>query len=134
MFEESDLVIEKMHDRIKMVRKEKGLTQEKFASTVNLKQNTIALIESGKRNPSDRTIADICEKFNVNEVWLRTGEGGVENMHTQVSEDDRYSLNLGKLSVTENQIAKNMLNAIAESSPERLKHVEEFMKACLGIE
>ena len=55
-------------------------------------------------------------------------------MFTKVNEDDRYSLNLGKLSVTENQIARNMLNAIAEASPEKLQHIEEFMKACLGID
>ena len=55
-------------------------------------------------------------------------------MFTKLSDDDRYSINLGKLSITENQLAKNMLNAIAEASPEKLKHIEEFMKACLGIE
>ncbi|MCH1984191.1 helix-turn-helix domain-containing protein [Ruminococcus sp. OA3] len=122
-----------MNKRIKEVRLSKNLTQEKFANIINLKQNTIALIESGKRNPSDRTISDICQKFGVNEVWLRTGEGGEENMFTKVDENDKFSLNLGKLSITENQTAKNMLNAIAEASPEKLKHIEEFMKACLGI-
>lgn len=30
---------------------------------------------AGVRNPSDRTILDICREFGVNEVWLRTGEG-----------------------------------------------------------
>lgn len=55
-------------------------------------------------------------------------------MFTKMDEDDRYSINLGKLSKTENQMARNMLNAIAEASPEKLKHIEEFMKACLGIE
>lgn len=28
-----------------------------------------------RKNPSDRTIADICREFNVSETWLRTGEG-----------------------------------------------------------
>ena len=55
-------------------------------------------------------------------------------MFAKLDEDDRFSINLGKLSTTENQLAKNMLNAIAESSPERLKHIEEFMKACLGLD
>jgi len=27
--------------------------------------------------PSDRTIADICREFNINEAWLRTGEGAM---------------------------------------------------------
>lgn len=97
-------------------------------------RNSIANYEIGRREPTNAIITSICREFGVNEVWLRTGEGGEENMFTKISDDDRYSLNLGKLSVTENQIAKNMLNAIAEASPEKLKHIEEFMKACLGIE
>ena len=83
---------------------------------------------------STQMFLSICREFGINEVWLRTGEGGIENMFTKLSDDDRYSINLGKLSITENQLAKNMLNAIAEASPEKLKHIEEFMKACLGIE
>lgn len=92
------------------------------------------MFETGDRKPKDIHINRICSEFGINEVWLRTGEGGDENMFTKVNEDDRFSLNLGKLSVTENQIARNMLNAIAEASPEKLQHIEEFMKACLGID
>lgn len=62
-------------DRIKEVRKEKGLTQQRFADVLGLKQNTIATYEMNKTTPSDRTIQDICAEFHVNEVWLRTGAG-----------------------------------------------------------
>lgn len=110
------------------------ISQEELGNKIGVSRFSISNYESGKRNITDRVISDICREFNVNEVWLRTGEGGDENMFTKLNEDDRYSLNLGKLSITENQIAKNMLNAIAEASPEKLKHIEEFMKACLGIE
>lgn len=48
---------------------------------------------------------------------LRTGEGGDENTFIQITEDERFSLSLGKLSVTDNEFAKNMLNAIAEAHP-----------------
>lgn len=91
-------------------------------------------IENGRNALTEGNIISICREFGVNEVWLRTGEGGDENMFAKLDEDDRFSINLGKLSTTENQLAKNMLNAIAESSPERLKHIEEFMKACLGLD
>lgn len=57
--------------------------------------------------------------LNVNEVWLRTGEGGDDNMFTKVSEDDKYSLNLGKLSVTENDFIKKRVNLLAETDPEK---------------
>lgn len=64
-----------MNTRIKEVREAKGLIQADFAEMLNLKRNSISLIEAGKRNPSDRTIVDICNTFNVSEEWLRTGEG-----------------------------------------------------------
>lgn len=62
-------------DRIKEIRKIKGLTQQKFADELGLKRNTVGGYEIGTVSPSDRTIADISQKFDVNENWLRTGEG-----------------------------------------------------------
>ena len=64
-----------LNERIKQIRIGSGLTQIQFANRINLSRNYIALIESGDRAPSDRTISDICREFGVNEVWLRTGEG-----------------------------------------------------------
>ncbi len=64
-----------MNSRIKEVREAKGLSQADFAEMLNLKRNSISLIEVGKRNPSDRTIIDICNTFNISEEWLRTGKG-----------------------------------------------------------
>lgn len=122
-----------MKERIQKVRKRFGLNQRDFAKRIDVGQSTLAMFETGDRTPKDIHINRICSEFGVNEVWLRTGEGGDENMFTKIDEDDRYSLNLGKLSITENQIARNMLNAIAEASPEKLKHIEEFMKECLGV-
>ncbi|MDU7706053.1 MAG: helix-turn-helix transcriptional regulator [Clostridium sp.] len=123
-----------LKDRIKAIRKYLGITQQEMADRIGIKRNTIANYEIGRNVPIDAVISLICREFGVNEVWLRTGEGGDDNMFAKVTEDDRYAINLGKLTITENQIAKNMLNAIAEASPEKLKHIEEFMKACLGIE
>ena len=53
----------------------KKMTQEEFSSRINLSRNFIAQIEIGAKVPSDRTIKDICKEFNVNENWLRYGEG-----------------------------------------------------------
>ena len=64
-----------MNERIKQIRKDAGLTQEKFAERIGLKQNSIALIESGKRTPSEQTVLSICREFKVRQEWLRTGDG-----------------------------------------------------------
>ncbi|WP_320987684.1 helix-turn-helix transcriptional regulator [Hungatella sp.] len=122
-----------MNERIKELRNKLNLTQEEFGKKIGSARNTIANYETGNRNPSNAIITSICREFNVNEVWLRTGEGGEGNMFTKISEDDRYSLNLGKLGITENEFVKNGVNFLAEADPEKLKVIEEFMKAWLGI-
>lgn len=64
-----------LKDRIKALRKELGLTQEKFAKRLSMKRNTIANYEIGRNEPIDAVISLICKEFKVNEEWLRTGEG-----------------------------------------------------------
>ena len=80
-------------ERIKQLRKELGLTQEKFADRIGLKRNSVALIELG-RETSDQTIFAICREFRVNEEWLRTGAGEMfipspETVVDKLSEDYR---------------------------------------------
>lgn len=119
--------------QIDLLIKKLNIKKVEFARALKIDQSYVTRLIKGDNIPSDRLIDDICREFGVNEIWLRTGEGGDENMFTKISEDDRYSLNLGKLSSTQNENVKNMVNAIAETDPEKLKVIEEFMKACLGI-
>jgi transcriptional regulator with XRE-family HTH domain len=66
-------------ERIKQIRKSSNLTQEAFAARIGLKQNSIALLESDKRNASDQTLKSICRVFGYREKWLKTGEGPEKN-------------------------------------------------------
>lgn len=122
-----------MKERIRRLRKALGLNQADFGAKVGVKGNTIGNYELGLRNPSDLVILSICREFGVNEIWLRTGEGGDENMFTQINDEDRFTINLAKLSNTENKFIQNTINTLAESSPEKLKIIEDFFKDCLGI-
>lgn len=70
-----------MNERIKKLRKALDLTQQSFADRIGLKQNSIALIESGKRNISQQAVLSICREFGVNEGWLKTGEGEMFTPH-----------------------------------------------------
>ena len=64
-----------INSRIKEVRISLGLTQTEFGNSIGLKQNTVGQIENAQRSVTDRTILLICEKYNVNEEWLRNGNG-----------------------------------------------------------
>lgn len=120
-------------ERIKKIRKNFNLTLEEFGKRLGVTKVAISNIENGNRKLTNQMAVSICREFNVNEIWLRTGEGGEDNMFTKLSEDDRYSLNLGKLSITENEFVQNGVNLLAETEPEKLKVIENFMKQWLGI-
>jgi len=72
---ESEVNILDIGNRIKKIRKELDLTQSEFAARIGSVQNTVTGYENGRRNPSAPVISLICERFNVREEWLRTGEG-----------------------------------------------------------
>lgn len=75
-----------MHERLKEIRKALGLTQKEFAARIGIKQNTIAQYEIGRNEPIDAVVSLICREYNVDEVWLRTGEG--EMFRPRTREDD----------------------------------------------
>lgn len=62
-------------ERIKKLRKDLNLTQQKFADRIGTTQNVIANYESGRREPSAAAFNNICKTFGISEEWLRTGKG-----------------------------------------------------------
>lgn len=64
-----------MNTRIKAVRKTAKLNQTEFGARIGVGQAAVAAWESGTRSPMDAIIQSICREFNVDEHWLRTGEG-----------------------------------------------------------
>lgn len=64
-----------IQERIIKIRTDAELSQADFGNKLNIGNSSVSLLESGKRNLSKRTAADICEKFNVNPEWLESGEG-----------------------------------------------------------
>lgn len=64
-----------INDRIRVIRKEKGMTMEIFGSKLGVTKVAISRIESGDRNVTDQMFLAICREFNVNPDWLRDGVG-----------------------------------------------------------
>ena len=64
-----------MKDRIRQIRKDRKLTQSDMGSELGCSQTAYAKYESGMVIPDKSIRLLICQKFNVNEVWLETGEG-----------------------------------------------------------
>lgn len=65
-----------MNERIAELRKKSlKLSMEEFGKRIGISKSAVNQIEKGVNNPSEQTISLICREFNVNEAWLRTGEG-----------------------------------------------------------
>ena len=64
-----------MNTRIKKLRKTLDLTMEDFGKRVGVTRTAISNIESGNRNVTEQMFKLVCREFNVNEEWLRTGDG-----------------------------------------------------------
>lgn len=111
-----------MKDRIKAVRDAQGLSQEAFAKKLNLTQSSIGGYEIGRAEPSDRTIADICRIYNVDEVWLRTGVG---EMFRPRSREDEIAAFFGDvLSDRAPEVQRRLVLILAKLRPEDWSLVE----------
>ena len=64
-----------MKDRIRKIRKDLKLNQTEFGSMIGATQKMITTYETGTVVPDKSILLLICQKFNVNEAWLETGEG-----------------------------------------------------------
>lgn len=108
-----------MKDRIKKIRKAVKLTQIQFGEKIGVKGNTVTNYESGLRTPTDAVIKSICREFNVDENWLRTGEG---EMFLPVLEEDEMALYVSELLEDEGDnplytIIKEVMHTYSELSP-----------------
>lgn len=118
-----------MKDRIKAVRKAAGLTQQEFAESLGLKQNTVATYEIGRLLPSDRTITDICRNYSVNETWLRTGAG--EMFRPRSREDEIASFMTGLLSGEGTEFQRRLVSVLARLSTEEWAKIEQKAREIL---
>jgi len=67
--------MEPINERIRAIRSALGLSQKKFSSIIALSSGYIARVETGHITVNERLIKLVCSSFNVNESWLRYGEG-----------------------------------------------------------
>lgn len=68
-----------MNARLKKIREMNKLSQEEFGKRINIEsRGHISSLENGTKNITDRIVKDVCREFNINEDWLRTGDGVIK--------------------------------------------------------
>lgn len=119
--------------RVRELRKALALSGEKFGEQIGIKRNTLSQIETGKNNLTEQLLKSICREFNVNEDWLRTGEG---EMFKTYDYDDEVAECIESM-ITEDypfyNIIKGVMVAYNRSKPDDRKIIDKFMEQVVEI-
>ena len=113
-----------IHERLRQLRKQLGLTTRAFGESIGLSNTTITNIERGRRSITERTIRDICRVHDVNQDWLIKGTGpvflaGLEQLN--INEDVMALVRqYAQLNKEDKELIRGVLNALCEKT--RLKN------------
>jgi transcriptional regulator with XRE-family HTH domain len=104
-----------LNTRLREVRKSLKLTQQEFGSKIGLSKASIGNIENGIINLTDRNISLICSTYNVNEDWLRNGNG---EMFNPMTEDEEFAYLVGALLAEDCDYKKKFIKSMLELDDE----------------
>ena len=116
-----------MNERIRELRKHLNLTLEEFGKKVGVTKAAIGRIEKGERSVTDQMFLSICREFNVNENWLRTGDG--EMFALEEDEEAAYVSEL--LYDTKNplyDLIKSIMKTYSQSGEKEKEIIKNFAK------
>lgn len=113
-----------MNTRITELRKHLNLSMDSFGSKLGVTRSAISRIESGRVGVSNQIINSICREFNINETWLRTGEG---DMFKDLSKNEQVARAISKALNTDNEFVLNTFLALAEMPESVWDDVERFI-------
>lgn len=116
-------------ERVKEIRKALGLTLEKFGEKVGVGKTAISNIEKGNRNLTEQMTKSICREYNVDYMWLTTGEGEMF-----VENDDDFMERIDRIMAGENETRKNIFKALLYAFDEDIEALARIMNLYSDIE
>lgn len=116
--------------RLKELRKEKGLTQQGLADKLNKSKSTISSYESNRRTPDINVVRDIAEFFNVSADYL-IGKSEIRNSNDKIKQalEDNPELSDFWDQVSNRESMKVLFKQTRNMSDEAIEDVVRFMKS-----
>lgn len=113
-------------ERIREVRNTLGLTLEKFGDRLGVTKVAISNIEKGNRNLTEQMTKAICREFNVDYMWLTTGDGEMF-----IDNDDDFIERIDRIMAGEDEARKNLFKFMLELSDEDIAALDHLMKKAI---
>ena len=109
--------------QIRELRKNLGLTLEKFGNSLGVGKTAISKIEHGENNLTDQMAKAICREYNVNYIWLTEGQGDMftttpENIVDEMAEDFKLD-----------EVDKKIIEKYLELSDEQRAVIKQYLKS-----
>lgn len=114
-----------LKDRIKALRERLGKSQNEFGKDLGLTRNYISLIENGQRNLSDQSIKVLCSLYDVNEKWLRTGNG--EMFIPKTKNEQINEMLIDVLKCEDSDFKKRLITALSKLDDTGWNALEKFI-------
>ena len=99
-----------MQRRIEQIIKDANIKKIDFAKRLNVSSAFVSQMCSGVARPSDRTISDICREFNVNRIWLETGDG---EPYTRLTVEEELAVIFGGILAGDPSTKSRLIKAFA---------------------
>lgn len=115
-----------INERFRIIYKESGLSQEKFADKIKRSRGEVANIIYDKTIPKDKIIEATCEAFDIQEDWLKHG---LEPMRAAKSREDEIAELVGSALSGSSDFKKAVIRMICSRSDEELKALEAALLA-----
>lgn len=113
-------------ERIRKVRKALGLTLEKFGEKIGMKKNSVSQLENGKNSVTERVVKAICREYNVDYMWLITGDGEMF-----IDTDDDFIERIDRIMAGEDEARKSLFKFMLELSDEDIAALDRLMKKAI---
>lgn len=116
-----------MKDRLKKIRENSpyGKSQKAFADYLGISSANLASYETGRRTPTYAVVQLICQKCNVNENWLRTGNG---KMFIEKSKDEQIAEMLADIQTGgEDTFKHRLVSALSKLNKEDWESLEKLI-------
>lgn len=117
-----------MNERLKELRKTLKLSQDAFGERIGMSGGGISLLEMGKRNITEQNVKSICREFNVDYIWLTTGDGEMF-----VDSDDDIMESIDRIMSGENEFHKNLFKTFARLDENELSALETVIDKFIEV-
>lgn len=113
-------------ERIREVRKALCLTLEKFGEKIGMKKNSVSQLENGKNSVTEQVVKAICREYNVDYMWLTTGDGEMF-----IDTDDDFIERIDRIMAGEDEARKSLFKFMLELSDEDIAALDRLMKKAI---